>query len=69
MQYYAVHRIHRRVHEGKRRSRVDQADAGIWLVYHHVYAAKNLLDPPIVNSPQVFIIVGTAKLASQMWDT
>ncbi len=68
MQYYAVQRILRRVYE-------DDADRGlIWHTqgsgksYTMLYAAKNLLERDVMGSPQVFIIVDTDKLASQMRD-
>ncbi|UWG50711.1 Type I site-specific restriction-modification system, R (restriction) subunit or related helicase [Halalkaliarchaeum sp. AArc-CO] len=68
MQYYAVQRILRRVYD-------DDADRGlIWHTqgsgksYTMLYAAKNLLERDVMGSPQVFIIVDTDKLASQMRD-
>jgi len=69
MQYYAVQRILNRVHE-------DEAEEGlIWHTqgsgksYTMLYAAKNLLERDVIGSPQIFIIIDTDKLASQMRDT
>jgi type I restriction enzyme R subunit len=69
MQYYAVNRILDRVAE-------DEHDRG--LIWHTqgsgksftmLYAAENLLSrPEVARNPQVFIIVDTDKLNSQMRD-
>jgi type I restriction enzyme, R subunit len=68
MQYYAVRAILDRVHE-------DEHDRG--LIWHTqgsgksftmLYAAQNLLTSDVIQSPQVFIIVDTDKLNSQMRD-
>ena len=69
MQYYAVNRILSRVRE-------DEHDRG--LIWHTqgsgksftmLYAAENLLSrPEVARNPQVFIIVDTDKLNSQMRD-
>ncbi|CCC41943.1 type I restriction endonuclease subunit R [Haloquadratum walsbyi] len=68
MQYYAVNRMLERVDR-------DEHDRG--LIWHTqgsgksftmLYAAENLLERAVARNPQVFIIVDTDKLNSQMRD-
>ncbi|WP_436909030.1 type I restriction endonuclease subunit R [Halosimplex marinum] len=79
MQYYAVNEILDRVVEGEPHPDPDEEghlDRGlIWHTqgsgksYTMLYAAENLLSRIILDTPQVFLIVDTDKLASQMRDT
>ncbi|MFC6906824.1 type I restriction endonuclease subunit R [Halalkalicoccus tibetensis] len=73
MQYYAVNRILERVNEGDPVAEVLNKGL-IWHTqgsgksFTMLYAAQNLLSRDVLDTPQVFIIVDTAKLASQMRD-
>ncbi|MDL0120279.1 type I restriction endonuclease subunit R [Halobacterium salinarum] len=79
MQYYAVTRLLDRVREGEPHPDPDERghlDRG--LIWHTqgsgksftmLYAAENLLSQDILDTPQVFLIVDTDKLAGQMRDT
>ena len=69
MQYYAVNRILDRVHANEHDRGLIWHTQGSGKSFTMLYAAKNLLTRDILRSPQVFIIVDTDKLASQMRDT
>jgi len=78
MQYYAVNEILDRVAEGEPSYEPEEGTLDRGLIWHTqgsgksytmLYAAKNLLSRPVLNTPQVFVIVDTDKLASQMRDT
>jgi type I restriction enzyme R subunit len=69
MQYYAVNRILERVREGKHKNGLIWHTQGSGKSFTMLYAAENLLSQPTVaRNPQVFIIVDTDKLNSQMRD-
>lgn len=68
MQYYAVQRILHRVHEGDSDRGLIWHTQGSGKSYTMLYAAKNLLERNVMGSPQVFLIVDTDKLATQMGD-
>ncbi|WP_267162768.1 type I restriction endonuclease subunit R [Halovenus salina] len=69
MQYYAVNRILYRVERGEHDRGLIWHTQGSGKSFTMLYAAKNLLSrPDIVRNPQVFIIVDTDKLNSQMRD-
>ncbi len=69
MQYYACRRILERVRTDDHRRGLIWHTQGSGKSYTMLYAAKNLLERDVIDSPQVFIIVDTDKLASQMSDT
>ncbi|MDS0261887.1 type I restriction endonuclease subunit R [Haloarcula sp. S1CR25-12] len=78
MQYYAVNEVLDRVEEGEPSSEPEEGKLDRGLVWHTqgsgksftmLYAAENLLSRGALSTPQVFIIVDTDKLASQMRDT
>jgi type I restriction enzyme R subunit len=69
MQYYAVNHILERVREGKHKNGLIWHTQGSGKSFTMLYAAENLLSQPTVaRNPQVFIIVDTDKLNSQMRD-
>lgn len=68
MQYYACQRILQRVHTDDHKRGLIWHTQGSGKSYTMLYAAKNLLERDVISSPQVFIIVDTDKLASQMSD-
>ncbi|PSP87431.1 DEAD/DEAH box helicase [Halobacteriales archaeon QS_4_69_34] len=68
MQYYACQRILERVRTGEHKRGLIWHTQGSGKSYTMLYAAKNLLEQDVIGSPQVFIIVDTDKLASQMAD-
>ena len=69
MQYYAVNRILERVHEGVHKRGLIWHTQGSGKSFTMLYAAENLLSrPTVARNPQVFIIVDTDKLNSQMRD-
>ncbi|EMA11297.1 type I restriction endonuclease subunit R [Haloarcula marismortui] len=78
MQYYAVNEILDRVAEGEPSPDPEGGTLDRGLIWHTqgsgksftmLYAAQNLLSRDLLATPQVFIIVDTDKLASQMRDT
>jgi len=78
MRYYAVNEILDRVAEGEPSYEPEEGTLDRGLIWHTqgsgksytmLYAAENLLSRPVLNTPQVFVIVDTDKLASQMRDT
>jgi type I restriction enzyme R subunit len=78
MQYYAVTEVLDRVEEGEPSTEPEGGVLDRGLVWHTqgsgksftmLYAAENLLSRSDLDTPQVFIIVDTDKLASQMRDT
>jgi len=68
MQYYACRQILERVRTDDHRRGLIWHTQGSGKSYTMLYAAKNLLERDVIDSPQVFIIVDTDKLASQMSD-
>jgi type I restriction enzyme R subunit len=68
MQYYAVNEILGRVDEGEHDKGLVWHTQGSGKSFTMLYAADNLLSREIVRSPQVFVIVDTDKLNSQMRD-
>jgi type I restriction enzyme R subunit len=69
MQYYAVNRILDRVCEGEHKRGLIWHTQGSGKSFTMLYAAENLLSrPAVARNPQVFIIVDTDKLNSQMRD-
>ncbi|WP_049982991.1 type I restriction endonuclease subunit R [Halorubrum sp. BV1] len=69
MQYYAVNRILDRVREGEHDRGLIWHTQGSGKSFTMLYAAENLLSrSDVVRNPQVFIIVDTDKLNSQMRD-
>ncbi|MGQ3327656.1 type I restriction endonuclease subunit R [Halorubrum sp. FL23] len=69
MQYYAVNRILERVDEAEHDRGLIWHTQGSGKSFTMLYAAENLLSrSDIVRNPQVFIIVDTDKLNSQMRD-
>ncbi|MCQ4335054.1 type I restriction endonuclease subunit R [Natronomonas sp. F2-12] len=69
MQYYAVNRILERVRKGQHKRGLIWHTQGSGKSFTMLYAAENLLSRPTVSrNPQVFIIVDTDKLNSQMRD-
>ena len=69
MQYYAVHCILHRIHTGDSERGLIWHTQGSGKSFTMLYAAKNLLEREVMDSPQIVIIVDTDKLASQMRDT
>ncbi|SDZ84350.1 type I restriction enzyme, R subunit [Haloplanus vescus] len=69
MQYYAVDAILHRVREGVHKRGLVWHTQGSGKSFTMLYAAENLLSrPDVARNPQVFIIVDTDKLNSQMRD-
>ncbi|MXR52056.1 HsdR family type I site-specific deoxyribonuclease [Halovenus sp. WSH3] len=69
MQYYAVNRILDRVRQGNHKRGLIWHTQGSGKSFTMLYAAENLLSrPDVARNPQVFIIVDTDKLNSQMRD-
>ena len=68
MQYYAVNAILDRVQDGERKRGLIWHTQGSGKSFTMLYAAENLLSRPVARNPQVFIIVDTDKLNSQMRD-
>lgn len=68
MQYYATRRLLERVTARKEKRGLVWHTQGSGKSYTMLYAAKNLLERDILPNPQIFIIVDTDKLASQMAD-
>ena len=69
MQYYAVNRILDRVREGDHKRGLIWHTQGSGKSFTMLYAAENLLSrPTVARNPQVFVIVDTDKLNSQMRD-
>ncbi len=68
MQYYAVNAILDRVREGEHKRGLVWHTQGSGKSFTMLYAAQNLLSRDAINSPQVFIVVDTDKLDSQMRD-
>ncbi|MHB9285959.1 type I restriction endonuclease subunit R [Halobacteriales archaeon Cl-PHB] len=69
MQYYAVNRILDRVREGEDDRGLVWHTQGSGKSFTMLYAAQNLLSrPDVTRNPQVFVIVDTDKLNSQMRD-
>ncbi|MFC4249627.1 type I restriction endonuclease subunit R [Natribaculum luteum] len=68
MQYYAVNRILNRVHRAEHKRGLIWHTQGSGKSFTMLYAAENLLKRDVARNPQVFIIVDTDKLNSQMRD-
>ena len=68
MQYYAVKRILERVDRGEHRKGLVWHTQGSGKSFTMLFAAKNLLDRDILDAPQLFVVVDTDKLNSQMRD-
>ncbi|UTF53416.1 type I restriction endonuclease subunit R [Natronosalvus rutilus] len=68
MQYYAVNAILHRVHEDVHKRGLIWHTQGSGKSFTMLYAAQNLLSRDVARNPQVFIIVDTDKLNSQMRD-
>ena len=68
MQYYAVNRILERVDRGEHDRGLIWHTQGSGKSFTMLYASKNLLERSVARNPQVFIIVDTDKLNSQMRD-
>ncbi|RXK50092.1 type I restriction endonuclease subunit R [Halorientalis pallida] len=68
MQYYAVNAILDRVGEGEDKTGLIWHTQGSGKSFTMLYAAENLLSRDMADNPQVFIIVDTDKLNSQMRD-
>jgi len=68
MQYYAVNRILDRVRRGEHKRGLIWHTQGSGKSFTMLYAAENLLKRDVARNPQVFIIVDTDKLNSQMRD-
>ncbi|GGL23168.1 DEAD/DEAH box helicase [Halarchaeum grantii] len=68
MQYYAVNRILDRVQKGEHKRGLIWHTQGSGKSFTMLYAAENLLKRDVAQNPQVFIIVDTDKLNSQMRD-
>mgnify|MGYP000628052072 CR=1 FL=1 len=69
MQYYAVNRVLERVREGVHDRGLIWHTQGSGKSFTMLYAAQNLLSrPSVARNPQVFVIVDTDKLNSQMRD-
>ena len=67
MQYYAVNQILDRVRAGDHKQGLIWHTQGSGKSFTMLYAAKNLLSQPeVASNPQVFLIVDTDKLNSQM---
>jgi len=68
MQYYAVNAILDRVGKGEDKTGLIWHTQGSGKSFTMLYAAENLLARNMADNPQVFIIVDTDKLNSQMRD-
>ncbi|QZX99391.1 type I restriction endonuclease subunit R [Halobaculum rubrum] len=69
MQYYAVNEILNRVDEAEHKRGLIWHTQGSGKSFTMLYAAENLLSrPTVARNPQVFVIVDTDKLNSQMRD-
>ena len=68
MQYYAVKRILQRVDRGEHRKGLIWHTQGSGKSFTMLFTARNLLDRDILNAPQLFVVVDTDKLNSQMRD-
>ncbi|CCC40454.1 type I restriction endonuclease subunit R [Haloquadratum walsbyi] len=68
MQYYAVNEMLGRVDRDKHDRGLIWHTQGSGKSFTMLYAAENLLDRDVARNPQVFIIVDTDKLNSQMRD-
>ncbi|WP_254767566.1 type I restriction endonuclease subunit R [Salinilacihabitans rarus] len=68
MQYYAVNQILDRVRRGEHKRGLIWHTQGSGKSFTMLYAAENLLKRDVARNPQVFIIVDTDKLNSQMRD-
>lgn len=68
MQYYAVNAILDRVAKGEDKTGLIWHTQGSGKSFTMLYAAENLLARNMADNPQVFIIVDTDKLNSQMRD-
>lgn len=68
MQYYAVNRMLERVDRGEHDRGLIWHTQGSGKSFTMLYAAENLLERAVARNPQVFIIVDTDKLNSQMRD-
>ncbi|ELZ08591.1 type I site-specific deoxyribonuclease, HsdR family protein [Halovivax asiaticus JCM 14624] len=68
MQYYAVREILERVDRGEHRKGLIWHTQGSGKSFTMLFAAKNLLERDILDAPQLFIVVDTDKLNSQMRD-
>ena len=68
MQYYAVKRIVERVDRGEHRKGLIWHTQGSGKSFTMLFTAKNLLDRDILDAPQLFVVVDTDKLNSQMRD-
>ncbi|WP_251962960.1 type I restriction endonuclease subunit R [Salinibacter ruber] len=69
MQYYAVRRLLKRIREGDKKRGLIWHTQGSGKSFAMLYAAKNLLERSVLGSPQIFLIVDTDKLATQMGNT
>lgn len=68
MQYYAVNAILERVRAGEHKRGLIWHTQGSGKSFTMLYTAENLLSRDVAQNPQVFIIVDTDKLNSQMRD-
>ena len=68
MQYYAVNAVLDRIREGEHDRGLIWHTQGSGKSFTMLYAAENLLSRDVASNPQVFIIVDTDKLNSQMRD-
>ena len=68
MQYYAVKRILDRIDRGEHRKGLIWHTQGSGKSFTMLYTTKNLLERDVLNSPQLFVVVDTDKLNSQMRD-
>lgn len=68
MQYYAVKRILDRVDRDEHRNGLIWHTQGSGKSFTMLFAAKNLLERRILDAPQLFVVVDTDKLNSQMRD-
>jgi len=68
MQYYAVKRILDRIERGEHRKGLIWHTQGSGKSFTMLFAAKNLLDRDVLDAPQLFVVVDTDKLNSQMRD-
>ncbi len=68
MQYYAVKRMLDRVDRGEHRKGLIWHTQGSGKSFTMLFAAKNLLERDILDAPQLFVVVDTDKLNTQMRD-
>ncbi|MDS0243404.1 MULTISPECIES: type I restriction endonuclease subunit R [unclassified Haloferax] len=68
MQYYAVKRVLQRVAGGNHREGLIWHTQGSGKSFTMLYTAKNLLERDVMDAPQIFVVVDTDKLNSQMRD-